>query len=202
VRAAETPEAAAARDRVDAVLDRLRRTTVDVVVVSLPPADVDAARERAWAAARDAGRTDLMTEATSTARELGMRAFAGAGFTGTWAASEMAVSVASAKDRVAAATAFEDAASAAVVEDLVDADTVGHLRATFDEIDRLRELPPPGTLSELTSSIGARTRGPGGILAISALVIVGIVGVGVGWALGIGLLGVAIVLAAGLFRQR
>jgi hypothetical protein len=84
----------------------------------------------------------------------------------------------------------------------VDADTVGHLRATFDEIDRLRELPPPGTLSELTSSIGARTRGPSGILAISALVIVGIVGVGVGWALGIGLLGVAIVLAAGLFRQR
>ena len=61
--------------------------------------------------------------------------FARAGFSGTWAATEMAVSVASAGDRIAAAAAFEEAAMAAVVEDLVDEETLEILRATTDRAD-------------------------------------------------------------------
>ena len=50
--------------------------------------------------------------------------FANAGFSGTWAVSEMSMSVATASDRAAAVAAFEEATVAAVAEDLVDADTL------------------------------------------------------------------------------
>ena len=64
------------------------------------------------------------------------RMFSSAAFSGTWAATEMAASVASAADRVAAARAFEEAATAEVVEDLVDDETLDTLRATTDELTR------------------------------------------------------------------
>ena len=53
-----------------------------------------------------------------------LKGFASAGFSGTWAMTEMSMSVASAADRVAAVHAFEEATVAAVAEDLVDEDTL------------------------------------------------------------------------------
>jgi hypothetical protein len=176
----------AARARVDTVIDRLRRVDLQVVVVAPPDATRRAARDRARAAAEAAGRGDLLDEASMATREATLRAFARAGFSGTWAATEMSASVASAGDRVAAAAAFEEAAMAAVVEDLVDSETLEDLRATSDELGRSTGMPPPGALSTLTSRAGATAQGPLQVAVLVASVIIAIaVWVVVGPAFGI-----------------
>ncbi len=108
----------AARARVDDLLERMSRVDLQVVVVAPPDAQRVAARDRARAAAKVAGRTILFDEAVTAARETTLRAFARGGFSGTWAANDWSISIATASDRVAAAAAFEEAAMAAVVEDL------------------------------------------------------------------------------------
>jgi len=153
-------EIAAASDRVEAVLDRLRRVDLQVVVVAPPDAERVAARDRARAVAAAAGRGPLFEEAAGAAREATLRAFARGGFSGTWAATEMSASIATAADRVAAAAAFEEAAMAAVVDDLLDDDALEVLHATSEELDRSTGLPPPGALSAITAPAGARTNGP------------------------------------------
>src|ERR1700675_1667723 len=150
----------AARDRVADLLERFERVGLQVVVVSAPDATRLAARDLARTAATAAGRVALLDEAAAAARETTMRSFARAGFSGTWAATDMSVSVASAGDRVAAAAAFEEAAMAAVVEDLVDDETLDVLQASANELVRSSALPPPGSLSALASPAAVSIRGP------------------------------------------
>jgi hypothetical protein len=168
----------AARERVAYVLGRLERVELGVIVVSLPDAVRLDARDRAREAAVSAGRSGLLDEATETARATAMRSFARAGFSGTWAATEMSASVASASDRVAAASAFEEAVTAAVVDDLVDEDTLAILRYAIDELARSNELPAPGSLTALTAGAGhGAASGRSGVLLPTAVGVAVVAGV-------------------------
>ena len=168
--------AVAARERVVVLLERLAHVELGVVVVAAPDAIRRAARERAREAARSAGRGGLLDEATDATRTTAMRMFSSASFSGTWAATEMAASVASAADRVAAASAFEEAAMAAVVEDLVDDETLETLRATTDELTRSSALPAPGSLSSLASPVADLAGRPHGGLLAGLVVVAGVAG--------------------------
>ncbi len=165
---------AAARARVDLLRDRLERIDLQVVVVGLPDAVRRAARERAQDAARVAGRGALLDDTLNEERDATLRAFSRAAFSGTWAASEMAASVASARDRVAAVAALEDAAIAAVTEDLVDDDTLVILRATADHLAGLTGIPTPMALSALGAPRARAVRNP----LPSAVVIAGAAALG------------------------
>jgi hypothetical protein len=150
----------AARARVASLLDELSRIQLQVVVVGRPDATRQAARDRACDAAITAGRGDLLQEAITTVRDVVLKTFARAGFSGTWAATDMAVSVVRAEDRVAAAAAFEEAAMAAIVEDLVDEDTVDVLRSASAGLRGMAGVPSPGSLSELGTPLAVAVRGP------------------------------------------
>jgi hypothetical protein len=152
------------------------------------------ARERARSAAIAAGRGRLFDAATVAARDQVMHAFARSGFSGTWALTDMAMSVARPADRVAAASALEEAAMAEVVEDLVDDDTLDVLRATAAELGELTDLPAPGSISGFGVA-PSWVRGPVRIALFAGLAIglalVGLVGaslvmVTLGLAIGIG----------------
>jgi hypothetical protein len=193
----------AARDRVANLLERFTRVGLQVVVVSPPDATRLAARDLARAAAKNAGRGALLDEAAAAARETTIRSFARAGFSGTWAATDMSVSVASAGDRVAAAAALEEAAMAAVVEDLVDDETLDVLQASANELVRSSALPPPGSLSALASPAAASIRGPVQIATLIALAIVSAaIWLTVGAAAGFTALVFGLLLAGGLARWR
>ena len=195
------PDAVAARARVEAVLERLKRVGLQVVVVAPPDETRRVARDRARDAAITAGRGALLDEAVAAARDVAIRAFAGSAFTGTWAATEMAASVASAGDRVAAAAAFEEAATAAVVEDLVDGDTLAVLRSTSEELVELSGIPQPGSLSALGSPGGA-IRSPLQLALVAGLgIIVALVGFAVGGAQGVIVLLLALAIVASLVRR-
>lgn len=154
------PGAAAARARVATLLEAMTRVELQVIVVSPPDATRLTAEEGARDAALLAGRDALLRDAVAAARAATIALFARGGFSGTWAFTDMAISVATAADRVAAASAFEEAAMAAVVEDLVDARTVGILRATSDELAGLTGLPAPGSLSALATPAPSVIGGP------------------------------------------
>ena len=147
-----TDPVADARDRVEALLERMTRVDLQVVVVAPPDPTRRAARERARTAAIAAGRGALFDEAAAAARDTTLRAFARAGFSGTWAATDMSISVTQASDRVASAAAFEEAAMAEVVEDLVDDETVEVLRSSATELERSAGMPTPGSLSAFARS--------------------------------------------------
>lgn len=172
VRDANDAGAAAARARVAVVFERFTRLELQVVVVGAPDATRQAAVERARAVAIVAGRGALLDEAVGAARELTIRTFARGGFSGTWAATDMAVSVARAEDRVAAAAAFEEATIAAVVEDLVDDEMLEVLRSTWDELARLQGIPSPGSLSAFTAPAAGAARGPFQVAIVVVFVIV------------------------------
>jgi hypothetical protein len=142
----------AARARVDDLLERLTRVNLQVVVIAPPDGTRRSAQARARTAAVAAGRGALFEEAVGAARETVIRAFSRGGFSGTWAANDWSISVASPEDRLAAAAAFEEAAMAEVVEDVVDDDTLEILRASTDELIRSSGLPSPGSLSSFTRS--------------------------------------------------
>jgi hypothetical protein len=167
----DDPGAAEARGRLDATLDRLTRVGLQVVVVAPPDRERLTARDRARDAAIASGRGQLLDEATAAARNVAVRAFANAGFSGTWAATDWSVSVVSAEDRVAAAAAFEEAAIGAVVEDLVDDETLDVLRSTSNELAGMTAMPSPGSLSAITAPLGVAIRGP---MQVGILVVLGI----------------------------
>jgi hypothetical protein len=149
----------AARDRVAALLEWATHIPLDVATVALPDAERLAARERAVGVAKLHHRQRLLVEAVAAARETVLRSFAAGGFSGTWAATDWSISVASGTDRVAAAAALEEAAVAMILQDIADAETVEVLAATWDNLVRLRGVPVPGALSQLTAAF--RTRRPG-----------------------------------------
>jgi hypothetical protein len=162
----------AARSRVAALFEHAARVNLGVVVVAAPDATRAAARDVATSAAIEAGRSSLLREATAGARETVLQAFAGAGFSGTWAATEMSVSVASASDRVAAVAAFEEATIAAVAEDLIDEDTFEVLNSTWTELVNSGAIPSPGSLASVASPGLGMIRGPIQIAILAAVVLV------------------------------
>jgi hypothetical protein len=101
-----------------------------------------------------------------------LKSFANAGFSGTWAATEMSVSVARASDRVAAIAAFEEATIAAVAEDLVDEETIDVLRSTWAELIHSGAIPTPGSLTSLASPAAGAIRGPIQIAVLITVVLV------------------------------
>jgi hypothetical protein len=161
-----------ARARVAALFERAARVNLGVVVVAPSDPTRDAARDAATSAAIVAGRDRLLREATAAAREIVLKAFASAGFSGTWAATEMSASVATASDRVAAVTALEEAAIAAVAEDLVDDDTIDALRSTWDELTSSSAIPSPGSLSSIAAPAAGAVRGPIQVAILTSVVLV------------------------------
>jgi hypothetical protein len=190
----------AARARVDDLLERLARVDLQVVVIAPPDATRRSAQRRARTAAAAAGRTTLLEEAVTAARETVIRAFSRGGFSGTWAANDWSISVASPSDRVAAAAAFEEAAMAEVVDDLVDDDTLEILRASTDELVRASGMPSPGALSSFTrSAVTSPGRGPR-----ASLIVFGIIGLSVWFiaGLGLGLLTLAVGVGLAMAGER
>jgi hypothetical protein len=170
----------AARERVRVVLEGVTRINLGVVVVAPPDATRMAARDVARTAASVAGRGPLLREALAATREVVLDSFARSGFSGTWAATEMSMSVAGPADRMAAAAAFEEAAMAAVVEDLdVDEETLNVLRSTSLELTSLRGLPMPGSLASLAAPAAGVIRGP---IQITIVVVVVLACAAVGFA--------------------
>jgi hypothetical protein len=164
------PAAVAARDRVEAELDRLGHATLQVLVVAPPDAQRLAARDRGRAAAIAAGRGGLLDQSMSAARDATLRIFARSAFSGTWAFTDMAMSVTNAQDRVATAAAFEEAAMAAVVEDLVDGDTLEVLRSTSHDLARLTGVPQPLSIGNVGSAATA-IRNPAVLLLVWVVVV-------------------------------
>ena len=142
-----------------ALLDTLTRIDLQVVVVAMPDETRQAARATATEAAIARRRGELLYEATSAVREAVLRIFARSGFSGTWAVTDMAVSVTRAGDRVAAAAAFEEAAMAAVVEDLVDEETTDILRSTTAGLFGMTGMPAPGSLSSFATPAAGSVQG-------------------------------------------
>lgn len=192
-----TDQENAARARVEDLVERLARVNLQVVVIAPPDGTRRSAQTRARHAAEAAGRGALFEEAVSAARETVIRAFSRGGFSGTWAANDWSISVASPGDRLAAAAAFEEAVMAEIVDDLVDDDTLEILRASTDELVRSSGVPSPGSLSSFSrSAVTSESH------ALSAILIVfGIIGLSLWFIVGVGfgLLTLAIgVLLAGL----
>ena len=155
-----------------ALFEQAARVNLSVVVVALPDEAREAARDAATDAAIVAGRNALLQEATTAAREIVLTGFAHAGFSGTWAVSEMSMSVATASDRVAAVAAFEEATVAAVAEDLVDADTLDILGGTWDQVASSSAIPSPGALSSIAATAAGADRSPIQVAILAAVVLV------------------------------
>jgi hypothetical protein len=161
----------AARIRLAALFEDATRVNLGIVVVAPPDPTRVAARDAATSAAIVAGRNGLLREVTAAARETVLKAFASAGFSGTWAATEMSASVATASDRVAAVAALEEAAIAAIAEDLVDEDTLEVLRSTWDELTSSTAIPSPGSLSSLAAPAAGAVRGPIQVAILAGVVL-------------------------------
>jgi hypothetical protein len=196
------PGAEAARARVEHMLEEMTRVELQVIVVSLPDATRLAAQERARDAALLAGRDTLLRDAIAAAREATMTSFARSGFSGTWALTEAAISVATSADRVAAAAAFEEAAMAAVVEDVVDEETIEILRSTSEGFGRARGMPSPGSIAAFATPAPSTMRGPLQMTVIASLVVISVViGLVVGYPFGLLLLALGVAIATGLARR-
>jgi len=194
--------AEAARVRVAALLERLARVDLQVVIVAPPDPTRLGAQGRARSAAIAAGRGDLLEASVEAVREATLRTFAQDGFSGTWALTRMSVSVAGAGDRVAASAAFEEAAMAAVVEDLVDDDTLDVLRSTAGELVDLSGLPSPGALSSIGPAGRPGYSGPLEIAIVSVGVVFGVLLLFVSAAAGILVLALGLGIAAWVSRRR
>ncbi len=154
----DRPEIREARERIAALFDWASRVQLDVVVVAPPDRTRLIARGVAVRIAAEHGRTRLLVDAVTAAREMVMRTFARSGYSGTWAVTDWSISVATGADRVAAAAALEEAAVAMVVLDIADDETVEILQATWSHLVSLRGIARPGDLSRLIA--GATRRRP------------------------------------------
>ena len=181
------------------VADRPADADLQVAVVAPPDATRLDARDRAKTAAIAHGRLTLFDEASAAARETAMRGFARSGFSGTWAFTEMAMSTATSRDRVAAAAAFEEAAMAAVVEDVVDEGAVDVLRSTSNELGLLTGIVPAGSIA----AVGSPGRSVGGpiVLALLGTLAVSMFALGLGTA-SVVTMAFAVAFLVGLIRRR
>jgi hypothetical protein len=176
--AAGDPGADAARARIATTLEAARRVELARLVVTPPGIDAEQARERASGAADGAGRSALVHEARDAAIAYVTRAYASQGFSGTWAMTEMALSVTRAADRVAIARALADAVTADAVEDLVDDETVDVLRHAWGSLGGSTALPDNGSIANLTSSLAGWAERRGGWQALVAAGLLSLLGLG------------------------
>ena len=160
----------AARERVGATLEAARHIELERLIVGRSSPEADAARRVALAAAADSGRSGLVSEAREAALDWATRSFSERAYSGTWALTEMSMSVTRPADRAAVAEALADTVTADAVADLVDAETLDALRARWDTIEHAGPIPEPGSLSNMPSGLIARRSFPAGI----ALVLVGV----------------------------
>jgi hypothetical protein len=198
------PGEAAAHRRIEATLDHARHVDLSRVIVGDAGPEVEHARWKATSAAAAAGRSALADEARRAAREWVLQAFAQRGYSGTWAATDVAVSVARPADRAAVAEALADAVTASALEDLVDADTVDALRSRWEVLDVSSSIPEPGVLSGLTASLTQSPTRPGWRRLGSAAVVflLGLLYLGSASPLGLVLIAAAAVVLASALRGR
>jgi hypothetical protein len=157
----DDPGFAAARERLDAVLEGFNRLSPDELArIGLSRRDPEARAaliEQATGAARQAGRSDLVAEGRRSARDMILRRYQQGAIHPTFLALNWGISQGTTRDRVAIIDALQDAATAAVVLDLVDPDVADALAADAAEIvglasgmafegslDRAITPPPPG----------------------------------------------------------
>jgi hypothetical protein len=143
----------AARGRVGAGLEAARHIELERLIIGRSSPEADDARRVALAAAATAGRSELVREARQAALDWATRAFSERAYTGTWAVTEMSMSVTRPADRAAVAEALADAVTADAVEDLIDPDALSALRARWDTIQAAGPIPEPGSLSAITSGL-------------------------------------------------
>lgn len=157
----------AARGRVGATLEAARHIELERLVVGRSSQEADEAPRIALAAAATAHRSELVREARDAALQWVSRSFSERAYSGTWAVTEMSMSVTRPADRAAVGEALADAVTADAVEDLVGADTLDALRARWDTLGTAGPIPEPGSLSGVTSGlIGRRRSFPAGILLL------------------------------------
>ena len=162
----------AARGRVAATLEAARHIELERLIVGVPGDEAAEARRRALAAAATAGRAALVEEAREAALAWVTRTFSERAYSGTWAVTEMSMSVTRPADRAAVAEALADAVTADAVEDLIEAETLDALRARWDTLETAGPIPEPGSLSALTSGlIAGRGTFPAGIVLLAVGVV-------------------------------
>jgi hypothetical protein len=184
---------AAAEARVEATMAAAQRVQLTSLILAVPDHAVLAARRTATDVAAAAQRAGLLENARSTATRWVLQAFAQRGYSGTWAATDVAVSVARPADRAAVAEALADAVTADVVEDLVDAETADTLRSTWALLADAATIPEPGVLSGLTAALTDPTIRPSwGRWTIAAIVFV----IGLSFLAGARPIGLVFVIAA------
>lgn len=165
--AGEEPAIDVARRRVASTLEAARHFEVERLILGRSSQKVDDARRIALAAAETAGRSELVREARDAAGDWATRSFSERAYSGTWAVTEMSMSVTRPADRAAVAESLADAVTADAVEDVVDAKVLGALRARWDMIETAGPIPEPGSLSNMTSGlIGGRRSIPAGIVLL------------------------------------
>jgi hypothetical protein len=132
---------AAAGERLEAVLAGFNRLTPDELArIGLWRRDPGARAQllaTASAAARDAGRTELLADARRRARDMILRRYQQGAIHPTFLTLNWGISQGTTEDRVAIIDALQDAATAAVVADLVDPEVADALAADASEILRL-----------------------------------------------------------------
>ena len=195
----------AARQRVAATLEAARRVELGRLVIGAPGAEVEAARRRALDAADGAGRSGLVQEARDAAIAYVTQAFSDGSFSGTWAVTEMAMSVTRPGDRAAVAEALADAATADAVEDLVDEETAETLRATWVSIAGAGALSDPSSIANLTSSLAGWSEGRRGWMGLTVAVVLSLIGLGllaIGQVFGLAFLAVGAVVLRNAIRGR
>jgi hypothetical protein len=186
--------------RVGATLEAAKHIELERLIVGRSSREADEARRVALAAAAAAGRTELVREAREAALDWSTRSFSERAYSGTWALTEMSMSVTRPADRAAVAEALADAVTADAVEDLIDGETLDALRARWHTITTAGPIPEPGSLSALTSGFMAGRSLPAGI----ALLVVGVGLLAIGSVVAVGFLvaGLVVLRNALLGRSR
>jgi hypothetical protein len=165
---ARMESAAAPQQRVDALLSALYRLSLDDLTRLSPPSgdqpDRAAARERALAAAQEAGLMEAVGAATGAASELAIRAFALHQFEPTWAGLQWSRSLGTARDRGNLIAPVEDAALVTVVADRLADDDRALLVEPFESILAMRATYPDLSLPRALSA-----RGRLAVIALAAL---------------------------------
>ena len=119
---------AAARERLEDLFEQLDRLTPDelgrIGVDRMAPGERAGLLHEVASAARRSGRSVLLQEARTLARETMLERFSSGGFNPTWVGLNWGVSQGTVEGRVGIIEAVEDAAAAAVVADIADPDVV------------------------------------------------------------------------------
>ena len=118
----------ATRERLEALFEQVDRLTPDelgrIGVERMDPEERAGLLHEVASAARRSGRSALLQEARTLARETMLERFSSGGFNPTWVGLNWGVSQGTVEGRVGIIESVEDAAAAAVVADVADPDVV------------------------------------------------------------------------------